>query len=82
MHRKIAFFLQIFAMLAGSALMASAQDLQRTAQAGGVTGVATPLNLADAKAGTIDIKGPFSSQRLQWMSTLHFGGRQPPASPL
>ncbi len=56
MHQKIAFLLQALAMLAVPALTGSGQDLQRTAQAGGVSGVATPLNLADAKAATIDIR--------------------------
>ena len=48
--------LQAFVMLSVTAVTAFGQDLERMAQARGMTGVATPLNLADAGADTIEIK--------------------------
>jgi len=43
-------------MLSVTATTAFGQNLEHMTQAGGMTGVATPLNLADAGANTIEIK--------------------------
>ncbi len=45
-----------WALMVAAAATAFSAGLDQKAQAGGVTGVATPINLADAKAPTVDFK--------------------------
>ena len=46
----------VCALLGAAAVSAFSTGLERMAQAGGVTGVATPINFQDATASTIDFK--------------------------
>lgn len=48
--------LVFFALIAAGTVTAFTEGVERTAQAGTVTGVATPINIDDANSSTIDFK--------------------------